>query len=49
MTTGTLKLPEGLETERKASDAAINRVVFLIAGGALVFIAVIAWLIYLGQ
>jgi hypothetical protein len=49
VTTGTLKLPEGLETERKANDQAINRVVLLIAGGALVFIAIITLLIYLGQ
>jgi hypothetical protein len=49
VTTGTLRLPEGLETDRKASGDAINRVVLLIVAGALAFIAVVAWLIHMGQ
>ena len=49
VTTGALKLPEGLEADRRASGDAINRVVLVIVAGALIFIAIIAALIYMGQ
>ena len=49
VTTGTLKLPEGLETDQKARDDGMNRLVLVIVAGALILIAVIAWLISMGQ
>ena len=48
VTTGTLRLPQGLEPE-EAKDDAMNRVVLLVVAGALAFISIIAWLIYMGQ
>jgi hypothetical protein len=49
VTTGSLKLPEGLAAEHTASEHAIDRVVLVIVVLALTFIGVIAWLIHMGQ
>jgi len=49
VTTGTLKLPEGLESDEEAKHNAMNRVAIVIVASALAFIAIIAWLVYIGQ
>ena len=45
VTTGSLKLPEGLDAEKGTSRDPINRVVFVILALAIAFIAFVAWLI----
>jgi hypothetical protein len=49
VTTGSFRLPEGLEAEKTPDRDRIDAVVVVIVALALVFIAFIAWLIHGGQ